>query len=438
MMLTRRVLLSSLVPAFGILAVPAQDDETPEKRSPLFPRLFPEPTGTNGFEEILRAGERIADAERNRTIIRAPYPSPRQNTNTLSVKRAYLADPASRAALSLLRQGLRKPIQIAPIVASPAYYEMSLPMLPLSRLLGFRVHVGFADGDGAAVVSEVLGFLRFADGFKPVSVVSGSIGGSLERNVLTPLIRVHDGWSARDCDRLLAFAETRANAPDPALAALTAERESARAAWERSMAKPEELEELFESADTENTGDEETERVTKAEMFAERLRADSGVRARVWGEMADAIKVHYDRVTALLADPTKRIFLDTPAEEKSRFHEITLLLRGSMVIDAHLAVRQAVENRLNNQLLATHAAIRRHRWENDRLPKTLDELKLGANIVTDPFTAKPLLYEPDPTGSNYKLASAGALLPGTDGKPDARERFALPREYPKSLKSPVK
>jgi len=43
------------------------------------------------------------------------------------------------------------------------------------------------------------------------------------------------------------------------------------------------------------------------------------------------------------------------------------------------------------QLLGVHAAIRRYLWECDRLPGSLEDLRLGA-LVTDLFTGKPLLY----------------------------------------------
>ncbi|MBC8137259.1 MAG: hypothetical protein H8F28_15375 [Fibrella sp.] len=422
-MLTRRLLLSSLLPVLGAGTAFAQE-EPPEKPPALFEGLFPTPTGTNGFEEIIRAGERLREAK-------APYPNP--GRNSLTVKRAYIADPACRAAFSLLRQGLRKPIIVAPSAQLPVFSRVYALMRSLGRLLGFHVHVSFADGEGAAILGDVLAFVRVADTFQSLDVVTGMTGGGLEQSVLMPLTRLRDSWTERDCLRLLTFAKNRANAPDPALTTVATERNRTQAYWERMRTKPDELEGQFAYLD-EN---EDTEGTTKAEAFAEQLRVDSGVRARVWGEMADAITAYYDRAAVLLADPSKRLSLETPTAETNRFHEITLYLRDSLVLDARFMVRQVVENRLTNQLLATHAAIRRYRWENDRLPKTLDDLNLPVNIVTDPFTAKPLLYDPEPPGTNYKLASAGALLPDEDGKPDARERFALPRESPVPAKPTV-
>jgi len=56
-------------------------------------------------------------------------------------------------------------------------------------------------------------------------------------------------------------------------------------------------------------------------------------------------------------------------------------------------------------LLGVHAAIHRFRWENNRLPASLAELKL-TSLTTDPFTGAPLLYKV--TGIAYELSSAGS------------------------------
>ncbi|MBC7806679.1 MAG: hypothetical protein H7145_11060, partial [Akkermansiaceae bacterium] len=99
--------------------------------------------------------------------------------------------------------------------------------------------------------------------------------------------------------------------------------------------------------------------------------------------------------------------------------------------EARATVQRSIEGRVSLQLLAVHAGIRAFRWENDRLPKSLDDLPLAADLLTDPFTRKPLLYESESTGTGYDLASAGALYPGKDGAPDARERITLPWTKPK-------
>ena len=50
--------------------------------------------------------------------------------------------------------------------------------------------------------------------------------------------------------------------------------------------------------------------------------------------------------------------------------------------------------------------MRRYRWERDRLPDSLADLRLGDLLLTDPYTGRPLLYAR--TGeTTYTLSSAG-------------------------------
>jgi hypothetical protein len=65
----------------------------------------------------------------------------------------------------------------------------------------------------------------------------------------------------------------------------------------------------------------------------------------------------------------------------------------------------------NIRQLAVHALILRHRWNTDKLPAELSELNPG-DLALDPYTGKPLIYEP--LGRAYRLYSAGPLAAATD------------------------
>lgn len=164
----------------------------------------------------------------------------------------------------------------------------------------------------------------------------------------------------------------------------------------------------------------------KVREYTKILRKDARVRDRVLSEMTNVFDEYHARVRVLIADPTRRMVLE-PTKEHAARHPIVRFLWENTALDAGVA-QNAIESRVRLQLLAVHAAIRRFRWENDRLPKSLDEMKIALRLATDPFTAKPLLYKPDGVGIQYDLASAGALVPGEDGKPDTRKPITLPRE----------
>jgi hypothetical protein len=64
------------------------------------------------------------------------------------------------------------------------------------------------------------------------------------------------------------------------------------------------------------------------------------------------------------------------------------------------------------RLLACHAGVLRFRWEHDRLPKTLEELRLGP-LATDPYSGEPFRYDPRPDDKGH---------PGGAGSGSRRER----------------
>ncbi len=424
-MLTRRSLLTSLVPALGAFAATVQarpddaEDDAEPKPQPLFERLFPVPTGTNGFEEIIRAGQRLGEA-------RAEYP--RAAEFTLDKKRAYLADPACREALAMFRQGITKPIRIPADdpVGGNLIQSFGL-MRSLARLLAVDIFVAFADGRSDAAIRTVADGLKLSYALKGVSITAGLVGGATDAILLTTLAQLRESWNAKDCARLTRLANQWLDAPDPLSAALSAERGLSLRFVREWRKDVETMSGQLESHYELEKSEPETDRSREAEAAAKTLRTDGAVRERVFGELVGVINEHYDRTFALTKNPTGSLTLaPNPATDANR-HPITLLLRETVVLSAPAVVQQVVEDRLQLRLIAVHAGIRAYRWQYDRLPKTLADMKLPANLVTDPFTGKPLLYEPADTGTGYVLASAGALMPGVDGNPDTRQPVTLPR-----------
>ncbi len=421
MLLTRRHLFGVLLPAYAAIAVPDYDaDELPKKKVPLFESLFPVPSGTNGFEEIIRAGERLEE-------VKAPHLS--RPVFTLAKRRTYLADPACRDALSLLRDGMEKPIRIP--TPDPAAIDSPTPFAAVrvvARLLSTEMHVCYADGRDNDAFDIFARALVLTHAMRSINVIGGIVGGGMDASLMIPFLEQRDRWNLRDCARIEQLTRNWLEVPDPAVTALSWEREFALRGVAGYREKWNELAEQLEDYYATYEDEPDTPLSLRAEEYAEALRTDPAVRERVLGEMAGMINAHFDRAYALMRAPTGLMRLDLSPGVGANWHPITRLLRPVMLLDAGMISQRAVQDRLRLQLLCVHAAIRRYRWEYDRLPKTLSDLELPPRLVIDPFTAKPLLYEPEATGTRYKLASAGALVPGEDGKPDARERFSLTRD----------
>ncbi|WP_395140625.1 hypothetical protein, partial [Armatimonas sp.] len=70
-----------------------------------------------------------------------------------------------------------------------------------------------------------------------------------------------------------------------------------------------------------------------------------------------------------------------------------------------------IQDRIQFQLLYCQTAIRKYKWEWEKLPENLDALKL-AEWALDPYTRQPFRYEKK--GETYELFSVGPL--GEDGQ----------------------
>ncbi len=403
-MITRRLLIASLCSVSGTVAALAQGKQ-------------PTPPNTNGWQEIIRAGERLRGAK---AILPRPFDT------DLSKKRAYLAHPACRVALLLFRQGIGKSLGSLPVASNvaPLYGTFAL-LRALARLIAVRVAVGFADDESAVVMRDVTGLQRVCDAFAAQSFDALMAAYDMEKIVLKPLLKSRDSWSGQDCEQLIEAMKPRLIAPDPAMQSLVSERAFTQRLATRLKSDSNALEEHWNFM---RTASFDSGQPMHEDDYAKTLKSNAAVRKRVWGELSGAINDYYKRLLPLLQKPTTRLALPATGMERAKYYVITLYLRDSLVPPAEVAVRQAVEYRILPRFLAVHAAIHAHRMENGRLPGTLGALQLPTNITTDPFTAKPLIYEPNEAETDYVLASAGTLLTGTSGEPDTRTRFVFPAE----------
>jgi hypothetical protein len=141
---------------------------------PIFPKLFPKPTGQNGYEEFVMAADLINSSrvwqEYERVYFDHPGP-------TLIMKRRVLFDPTVQRALTLIRAGLRKRIQ------SPRPYpelQTLVPELPafrsLGRLLGVEMSVNFADGRNSQAIECLRDALMFGYRIQAGTLFSGVVG----------------------------------------------------------------------------------------------------------------------------------------------------------------------------------------------------------------------------------------------------------------------
>jgi hypothetical protein len=393
-----RVVLLLTVGAVGAIPVRAQEAAVPEKSA--FQQLFPVPTGKNGYEELVLAGEMLKRSKAFTELEAAQPP-------TLSLRRRVLNNPVVRQVRGLVQVGLAKPLvsprkELRPETPMPDFALIRA----LGRLLTHEMYIYLADGRTSSAITTYEELLRLCDATRGDALIGGLVGVAVDRMGADMLARHREQWTVRDCERLLAIVRSRLTAPNPALIALETERTSL-------------LSYLKSLEDVEPTKDEATNVGLDDENNPEyrALRAaleDPNTRGPMLREAAVRLSGHYDRLIARFNDPTlPPAPPPTPRTLAERFADVFMVVENTMV-------SAFTRNRVELQLLGVHALIRKYRWERDKLPDSLDDIN-ARGLHIDPCTGQPLLYKKNDDGT-YELASAG--LPTEAG--GARVPFTIP------------
>jgi hypothetical protein len=415
-------LLVCRLPCLGQDEAPTPPTSTPPPPlPPAFGQLFPEPSGHNGYEEIVLAGDLARASQTIGPAMKA--------TATLAQKRRALADPGNARALALLRQGLAKPIH------SPWQTDLSTPrpdfalIRQLARLLSIQQYVLLADGRTGQALDCLRDGLRLGYVVKSDAIIGALVGVAVDAIVLRQMARHLEQLGARDCDRLVALTREYLSSPDPTLAALEMERQAALSTlsreWFPVTGQPVTGQPVTGQEGGGNAPPPEV-RALENELRAV-LGADPAAAEALRARVEQRVNAAYDRQIAALRLPYwKR------AEEPPWPADGSLAERLTWVVLPPLsqASTKFTHVRAQVQLLGVQAAIRRYRWEHDRPPDSLAELGLGS-LLLDPFTGQPLRYER--TGaSTYDVYSAGPPKRDQNGGivPGQREPVYLPHRPP--------
>ncbi len=355
MKLLRLVRTTWLIMLAGATNTAANAQTTGGQPESIFRKLFPMPTGANGYEELALAGELARSSK--------PLEAANETGATLAVKRRAMADPPVQKALSLLRAGLDKPIRSPRGHEGEPSFEAFSLMRGLSRLVYVEMYVLLADGRVSNAIESLRDGLRLGYALQSDMIIGGLVGVAMDAMVIGRFTRHVEQLADRDCVRLLALANEWMAAPDPLLNALDAERGFM-------------LKHLGELTTANVLNGDEIGRILSARLDL----VKESLRKPLWERK-----------------PLPPIEGDSPAAQAARALNLDAVYTQSLT---SFAKEQA-----KMQVLGVHAAIRKYRWDNDRLPATLDELRLG-RLAIDPFTGKPLLY--NRTGeTTYELTSEG-------------------------------
>ena len=375
------------------LALPAAAQTPPTKKG-AFDTVIKQPTGRNGYEELVLAGDVLQNSKAWRELEENP-------DATLSMKRLVLGDRQVAQALRLLHAGLQKP------VGSPrekTTFETLLPELQefraLARLLAVQQYVFFADGKTSDALANAQLGLRLGQVVQTDTLISGLVGISIEAVCIAPVGAHLDELSAHDTELLYRICLEWLQQPSSEIRLLEGERQAVFNSLEDLRGKGGDR--LVNSLGIDPAPKpDDSDQVRKGRQVAAELRSLNP--AAVDQLYSDAVKYlnrYYEKLFEELRRPvTQRTYpkIDDDGSLASRL--------ADQLIPAMTGVGNAyAKDQAKVRVLACHAAVLRYRWEHNRVPKSLDELNLG-ELALDPFTRMPLEYQP--LGHRYRLVSVG-------------------------------
>lgn len=378
-------------------AVPAATAQQPPVKKSAFDTVIKQPTGRNGYEELVLAGDTLQDSRLWKQVESEP-------NATLTMKRAVLADRQVAQALRLLRQGLDKPV-VSPREKST--FDTLLPELiefrSLGRLLALQQYVFLADGRVGGALANARLALRLGQAVQTDTLLSGLIGISIGTMCIQTMGAHLDQLSARDAETLYAICLEWLRQPSPEARLMDTERRNALNSLEVLRGQP--VERLISSVNLDPTPKpDDDDSIRKGRQLAAELRrfgADQPEAVdRLYTDTEKQLDALYGQVLEQFRLPLWQRRFPERTEDGTMASRLVSLLAPTLTGVGNAYARDQARVRM----LACHAAIVRYRWEHNRVPATLPELNLG-ELAQDPFTGQPLQYQA--LGTHYRLTSVG-------------------------------
>jgi hypothetical protein len=356
----------------------------------------------NGYEELVMAGDLLYH--------NAALDAAQEAGTTLTDKRRVLADPDVQRALTLLHAGLEKRIY------SPRKeidYDTTLPeyanFRALARLLGLEQYVLLADGQTGQAIQCLRDGLRLSAAARTDHLlISELVGIAIDRIAILQIGKHLDQLNVQDCDVLLNIIHSWLETGYSPLPALNRERDAALKALDRARQDPGRFMHMM------TDGLDEAEAAQTQQQMASLAANPAALNQAVDGAAA-LVRAQYEAMVADISQPSwqwpdwKEPTGKTPAD----------ILYQMITPNYQSVLERFIMNSADLRLLGVHVAIRKYRWQYDRLPARL-ELLHEEQLTTDPFTGRPLVYHPH--GERYDLYSEGPYQRTDSGEriPDKR------------------
>ncbi len=357
-----------------------------QDKSILF-QLFPQPTGQNGYEDLIHAAELLR---------RSSLWAEAQQKGTLTSRRRALSDTPVRQARALIDAAMLKPMRppVRELTAATTFPEFA-GFRDCARLLSAEMHLLFAEGRTAAALVSFSQGLRLGSAPKAEVLIGGLVGVAIDAILLARLMRHLEQCTPRDCDRIQATLREHIEADkgnaEKSIAAEIRFLENMLPTLENTNI--ESFKELFSDNDDPNLAQ------IQSQFLA--IQRDPAAKKRFVTAFMSGAQAQQQWAQAYLENPYV-----LPPEPKLPEGTLEGALLSAITPTYPGAVERFIQDRIQCQLLYCQTAIRKYKWQWEKLPENLDALKL-AEWALDPYTRQPFRYEKK--GETYELFSVGPL-----------------------------
>lgn len=405
----------------------AQGVQTPVPSKPYddFHQLFPNPTGRNGYEEFVRAADMARNSEGMR-LYNSAFAEVDPQPLTLALKRRIVSDPMMQQAFALIHVGVQKEIHSA---HENMDYDTRLPELAgfraLARFMGLEMYVQFADGKVGPALDTFADALRFGYLVQTDTIISGLVAIAIDAIMIRICSDHLQQMSARDCEKLLRITTDWLSLPDPAIKVLENEKQLSMRILKKYRENTSTLKEVFDPGTDADPEDKQ-----RFARFSNVLGGTPDSIGALFDKARVQLGVQYDQAIENLRRPVwERKEIKQP-DENGPDGDVAVFVRQIAGNALSMTADRYAKEQAMMQLLGTHAAVLRYHWENDKLPGSLEELKLG-RLLLDPYTGKTLLYK-RMDDHHYQLSSVGPYDRGTTDMSPSGQRVPILLPIPRS------
>jgi|GEM_PF-5098564 len=375
-----------------------------------FVRLFPNPTGRNGYEEYVRAADEFRRLNLSLDIARLTEVRSREGWTrptaaSLAVRRRFAIKSAGVVRIAL--RGNSKPFYPIGTESGAATFPRIRPLRDLSLLLREASDVHFSDGRSGEGVRLLLGSLTVARRLGGEATVSFLLMGQ-EVSATVRRLEAHlPRLSISELSAVVAYATAALREPDPYRRSLAREKLVGSAEFEESVLE-------FTSGsinDALQSGGEPYFRevhLSALSMMPEQRR-EARDRARVLRNQYYASVLHELRIRpeATWSEIPEQGWPERVPKTTAELAEVLARMHAPRGLSFCGAI--AVIHRTQLRLLRLHAEIVRYEKRTGKSIASLTALNLPW-LIKDPLTNRPFLHARQ--GRRHALASQGARSTG--------------------------